>query len=288
MMDKNELIHAGLVLEGGGMRGIFTAGVLDCFLEHALYFDSCIGVSAGACHACSYLAGQHGRAFRTAVDYIGDRHYCSLYSLLTTGDLFGAKMLYEDIPRTLYPIDNPAFQRRGARFQVTVTNCITGQAEYPQIHDLMRDIQYVRASSSMPFVSRMVVLNGVPYLDGGIADSIPIRQSIRQGNLKNVVILTQPCGYRKQPNRLGSLAKLNYRKYPRLTAAIERRHLVYNDTLAFLRQEELSGSVFVLRPEAPLGLSRTEKDLQKLTAAYDLGHAQAEKQLDALGRYLGI
>lgn len=286
MMERSGLIPAGLVLEGGGMRGVFTAGVLDLFLEQGLFFERCIGVSAGACHACSYLAGQRGRAFRTAVDYLDDRHYCGLYSLLTTGDLFGAKMLYEDIPQRLYPIDNAAFQARGAGFQVAVTNCVTGRAEYPQVRDLVADIQYIRASSSMPFVSRLVLLDGKPYLDGGIADSIPIRQSIRQGNTKNVVVLTQPRGYRKPANHMGSAAKLKYRRYPRLAAAIENRHLVYNDTLAFLREKELAGEVFVIRPELPLGLGRAEKDREKLQRAYDLGHAQAEKQLDALLRYL--
>ncbi len=280
-MDKSALI-----LEGGGMRGVFTAGVLDFFLEQQLTFDYCIGVSAGACHACSYLAGQKGRAFATATNYLHNKHYCGLYSLLTTGDIFGVKFIYDDIPNRLYPIDNATFLKSKTVFQSVITNCITGQAEYPQIHDLKKDVQYIHASASLPFVSRLVTINGTPYLDGGIADSIPIRQAQKQGARKNVVILTRPANYRKPPNKHKLLMQLRYAHYPRFIAAMQNRHNVYNNTLNELDRMEQQQQVFIIRPNAALDVGRIEKNLQKLHAAYQMGYRQAKEQYPALLRYL--
>ena len=280
-MDKTALI-----LEGGGMRGVFTAGVLDFFLEQRLIFDNCIGVSAGACHACSYLAGQKGRAFSTATDYLHDRHYCGLYSLLTTGDIFGVKLIYEDIPNRLYPIDNEAFLKNKTVFQSVITNCITGQAEYPRIHDLKKDILYIRASASLPFVSRLVTINGIPYLDGGIADSIPIRQAQKQGARKSVVILTRPAGYRKPPNHHRLLMHLRYANYPNFITAMQNRHNVYNNTLNELNRLERHRQVFIIRPDAALNISRVEKNVQKLQTAYQAGYQKAKERYPALLRYL--
>ncbi|PWL53768.1 MAG: patatin family protein [Clostridiales bacterium] len=276
----------GLILEGGGMRGVFTAGVLDFFLDQGIHFSKCLGVSAGACHACSYLAGQRGRAFAISTDYLDDRRYCSLYSLLTTGDLFGVQLAYHEIPDRLYPIDNAAFRRSGAAFQAVVTNCETGKAEYPVIRDLKKDIDYVRASSSLPLLANIVTLNGRPYLDGGIADSIPLRRSIRQGCVKNVVVLTQHRAYRKQKNKLLPLLKVKYRAYPQLLRAVETRHLRYNRTLLTVAAEERSGRAFVIAPPQPLGLGRIEKDREKLKAAYQSGYDEAARRYTALKAFL--
>ncbi|MDO5089503.1 MAG: patatin family protein, partial [Leptotrichiaceae bacterium] len=154
----------GLVLEGGGLRGIFTAGVLDFFLEKNIEFDRCIGVSAGSCHACSYLSKQYKRAYNVSVDYLDDKRYCSIYSLIKTGDLFGADFLYREIPDVLNPIDNEAYLKNNTEFQAVITNCHTGKAEYPYINDMKKDVNYIRASSSLPFLSQMVRINGELYL----------------------------------------------------------------------------------------------------------------------------
>ena len=276
----------GLILEGGGMRGVYTAGVLDFFLDKGILLDNCFGVSAGACHACSYLAGQRGRAFATAVDYLGDKRYCSLHSLITTGDMFGAEMLYETIPKELYPIDNASFLKNTAVFQAVVTNCETGKAEYPVIKDLLRDIGYVRASSSLPLVSRIVKIGGKPYLDGGIADSIPVRQSVLQGNLKNVVVLTRHRQYRKGENKLMPLLKMKYKAYPKLVESLQSRHIRYNETLEYIAGEEQKGNLFVIAPQEPLGLSRVEKNREKLQKAYETGYADARRSFSAVKGFI--
>lgn len=280
------MANPALILEGGGMRGIFTAGVLDFFLDAGFRFPSVLGVSAGACHACSFLAGQRGRAYETVARYLDDKRYCSLYSLVTTGDLFGAKMLYETIPRELYPIDNDAFLKHPVRFQAVVTNCLTGRAEYPEVRDLLEDLVYVRASSSLPAVSRMVPIKGGLYLDGGIADSIPLLQSMRQGNRKNVVVLTRHREYRKEPNSLMPLLRLKYRRYPELVHSLETRHVRYNDALHLVKREEEQGNALVIAPAAPLDLGRIEKDRRKLRAVYEQGYAAAKRQEDALRAFL--
>lgn len=285
-MSNNKPPQSGLVLEGGGMRGVFTAGVLDFFLENKLEFDSCIGVSAGACHACSFLAGQHKRAFAVSVNYLRDRRYCSLQSLLTTGDLFGAKMLYETIPNELYPIDNEAFLKNQTQFYVVVTNCNTGDAEYYRVQDLRKDVAAVRASSSLPMLSRMVALGGAQYLDGGLSDSIPVRQSIKQGNAKNVVVLTQHKGYRKKESGMLPLLRVKYRNYPALLRQMEHRHTTYNNTLTFIEEQQALGNVFVIQPQQPLGIGRIEKNAEKLAAGYEEGRAQAACDYAALLAYL--
>lgn len=278
----------GLILEGGGMRGIFTAGVLDFFLDNNITFDSCIGVSAGSCHACSYLAGQRRRAYETAVNYLDDKRYCSVYSLITTGDLFGAKMLYHTIPTELNPIDNDSFLRNPAEFRAVITNCITGEAEYPVISDLLRDIEYVRASSSLPLVSRFVMLNNIPYLDGGISDSIPLKKSMELGCSKNVVVLTRDASYRKPPNEFQWISDIFYRKYPNLLKRMKFRHDDYNQTLDFISEAERSGNAFVIRPPETIALKRIEKNKEKLEITYNMGYKEAEKNFKALTEYLKI
>lgn len=280
-------MNIGLILEGGGMRGAFTAGVLDVFLEHPeLRFTSCIGVSAGACHACSFVAGQKGRAFAVSSDYLNDWHYCSLRSLLLTGDLFGADFLYRKIPEELYPIDNQAFLKKGIRFYAVVTNCRTGKAEYMPVRDLIKDISAVQASSSLPIVSRMVAIGNEYYLDGGIADAIPVEQSIRMGNSKNVVILTQPRDYRKEKNKALPLIRIQYAKYPRLVEAMEKRHLEYNRVLTLLESEEAAGRALVIAPKEKLPIKRVERSKDKLLVAYNLGRCAAEEKLPQLKRFL--
>ncbi|MDD6155345.1 MAG: patatin family protein [Eubacteriales bacterium] len=277
-----------VIFEGGAMRGIFTAGVIDYFLDRGIKFDNVIGVSAGACHACSYVSGQRGRAYTTSTEYLKDPRYCSLESLRKTGDMFGADFLYREIPEKLYPIDNEAFMNSGVKFQVAVTNCITGEAEYPYVRDLSKDMQYVRASSSMPVLARMVPLNGYVYMDGGIADSIPVKQAEKQGSSKNVVVLTQPRGYRKKKASplIMSVIKAKYRDYPQMIKALESRTEVYNDTLDYIDREEKAGRLFVIAPLGSLDIGRTEKNKAKLKKAYNEGYFVAEGLGDRLKAYL--
>lgn len=274
----------GLILEGGGMRGVYTAGVLDFFLEHGVSFDSCYAVSAGACHGCSYLSGQQGRALRVTVDYLEDKRYCSIYSLLTTGDIFGADMAYNQIPNYLDPYDYEAFKKRKANFYVVVTNCRTGQPEYVPVEEMVEGLLAVRASSSLPLLSRMVTIKGTEYLDGGIADSIPLRKSQSDGHDKNVVVLTQAVDYRKKPNQLMPFIRIRYRKYPALVRQMERRYQQYNETLDYIGREEKAGRVLVIRPGKPVNIGRLEKDRNKLMVLYREGYEDAKaKHQDLIG-----
>lgn len=278
----------GLILEGGGMRGVFAAGVIDYLLDAGLNFDNVIGVSAGACHGCSFVSGQRGRAYATNTDYLDRKEYCSFYNLRKTGDMFGAEFLYHTIPQELYPIDNETFKKSGVKFQATVTNCRTGQAEYPQIRDLLGDVEWIRASSSLPFLANMVEIDGGLYMDGGIADSIPLARSIWQGNEKNVVVLTRPRGYRKKKSSsaVRLLMKRKYREFPEMVKAYENRYLTYNTALELADEEEAAGRAVVIAPMGDLDIGRTEKNPEKLRKGYLEGYYVAEAAGEKLKAFL--
>lgn len=279
-------MDAGLVLEGGGMRGIYTVGVLEYFMEQGLYFKNTYGVSAGSCHGASYLSKQKMRAYRISLNYLGDKHYCSLYSLLTTGDLFGADMCYRQIPDELDPFDYEEYEKRQGTFYGVVTNCRTGKAEYLPIEDMHRDIQIIRASSSLPLMARMVEIEGEKYLDGGISDSIPVKRARQDGNDKIVVILTRDASYRKGPNSLMPVLKARYRKYPKLVKALEERHIMYNKALSYIREGEKAGKIFVFRPAVPVEFNRIEKDRKKLIGLYQQGYEDAKAHYEELMAFL--
>ncbi|MDL2233372.1 patatin family protein [Ruminococcaceae bacterium OttesenSCG-928-L11] len=281
------MIQAGLILEGGGMRGAYTAGVLDCFLEEGIAFPSIYGVSAGACHACSFLSGQKGRALRTVTDYSRDKNYAGLYSLLKTGDFFGVQMIYRDIPQRLIPFDYDAFVANPAHFYVTVTNLVTGEPEYWDAADLRTDMIYVQASSSLPLLSRTVTIDGKPYLDGGIADSIPLARSILDGNRQNVVVLTRHKGYRKTSTSMKTLMRMKYRQYPAFVQRMCSRHIQYNNDLDLVEAEEASGNALVIRPQKPVEIGRLEKDPAKLKALHREGYEDAKACLDKLHSLAG-
>ena len=278
----------GLIFEGGGMRGIFAAGVIDYFLDNDIRFENVYGVSAGACHACSYVCGQRGRAYATSTDYLGNPDYCSVHSLRKTGDMFGADFIYHRIPEELYPIDNEAFLESGINFKVAITNCITGEAEYPQIRDMHGDMEYVRASASIPVLSRMVPLDGYVYIDGGIADSIPVIQSEKDGNEKNVVVLTRPRGYRKTSTGAAMpILRAKYGRYPKMLAALKKRARVYNATLDHIWRGVDDGSIFVIAPMGPLDIGRTELNKDKLRKAYEEGYYVAEGLNEKMREFIG-
>ena len=280
------MIEAGLVVEGGGMRGVYTAGVLDYFMEKNLYFDDCYGVSAGACHISSYVSKQIGRSMKVTLDYINDKRYCSVNSLIKTGDMFGVEMLYDIIPNKLELYDYDTFNKFKGNFYSVVTNCKTGKAEYMKIKDMKKDIIAVRASSSLPLLSRIVEINGKEYLDGGITDSIPIKKSIKDGHKKNVVILTRDKTYRKSKPKFLSFFKLKYKKYPNLVKAIENRYKMYNETLDFLEEEKAKNKVFIIQPKLPVKISRIEKDKDKLKALYNQGYEDAKEIYEDLMKFL--
>lgn len=276
----------GLVIEGGGMRGIFAAGVLEYLLDNGIKVDYVIGVSAGACHGCSYVSGQKGRAFAVCTDYMDDPRYGSVQSLLKTGDYFGKKFMYHTIPEELNPVDNESFKKSGIRFEVGVFNCITGESEYPEIKDMFEDVDWIAASASLPLFAKMVDIGGYQYMDGGLSDSIPVKHAQEIGCDKVIVILTRERGYRKAASKSIPLIKAKYKDYPKLIEALKRRHTVYNETLEYIDEEEKKGNVFVIAPVKDLGVGRLEKDRNKLKNAYLEGYYVTESYGDKLKEFL--
>ena len=280
------MYQAGLILEGGGMKGIYTAGVLDFFMEKEILFSDCYGVSAGACHLCSYLSGQHKRAYRISVNYLDMKQYCGPGSLFTTGDLFGVDMCYGLIPDYLDPYDFEAFTRYEGRAYAVATNIRTGEPAYLPLKDMHKDIIAVRASSSMPLVSRNVKIDGELYLDGGISDSIPIRQSIRDGNRKNVVVMTKEEGFVRQPTSQLALIKARYFKYPKVTELMAQRHIDYNEQVEYIMRQQQEGKAFVIRPRQASNVGRVEKDRERLQKLYQEGYDDAAGCFQELMEFL--
>lgn len=282
------MVQAGLVLEGGGMKGIYTAGVLDFFLDKGLEFPAVYGVSAGACHMASFLSKQRGRALDISIDYLDSRRYCSAESLLTSGDLFNVDMCYHLIPEYLYPYDYDAFNRYPGEAYSVVTNIATGEPEYLRIQDMKTQIDFLRASASLPLVSRTVKIDGKPYLDGGISDSIPLRRSIEDGHAKNVVIMTKEEGYVRKPADPAQLAliKVRYLKYPKVYELMQERHIHYNETLRFIEEKKAAGQAFVIRPKKAGNVNRIERDKEKMRALYEEGYRDAEDSCEQLLAFL--
>lgn len=278
-------MKTGLVIEGGGVRGIYAAGVLDAFMEHELTFDGVIGVSAGAIHACSYLSNQKGRSLRYYMKYCNDPRFMSVRSWLTTGDIVGAEFCYHELPDKLDIYDHEAFLENETPFYVTCTNVETGEAEYIQLTDMRKQIEYLRASASLPYVSRIVELDGTKYLDGASSDSIPVEAFQKMGYQKNVLILTRDAAYRKKPSfRL--LPKLIYRKYPKFAEVLLNRFIDYNKTTKKILQLEEEGKVFAIRPKESLNIGRMEKDAENVKRVYETGYADAIKQMEELKKWL--
>lgn len=280
------LYQAGLVLEGGGMKGVYTAGVLDFFLDHGIDFAKCYGVSAGACHLCSYLSKQKGRAYAVVTDYLEDKNYWGPYSLLKTGDLFNVDMCYHQIPERLNPFDYDTYAQNQSKGYAVVTNIETGLAEYLPMKDLHTDIDAVRASASLPLVSRNVRIGGSLYLDGGLADPIPLLHSITDGNRKNVVVMTKETGYRRKPSGQLGLLKARYAKYPKVYELMKNRHIEYNRTLDFLEEQVRQKTAFVIRPRVKSDVGRIEKDVTKLRVLYQEGYDEAAERFEELMAYL--
>ena len=278
-------MKTGLVLEGGGFRGIYAAGVLDVFLENRISPDGVIGVSAGAANGCSFLSGQKGRSIDYHTKYCTDPRFVSLKSFLKTGDVVGADFAYHELPEKLAPYDYEAFDKCGIPFFVTVANLETGKPEYIKINDMLADIDYLRASASLPYFSRIVEINGKKYLDGGCADSIPIKAFREMGFERNIIVLTRHDGYEKKQEH-GLLAKLLYKKYPEFVKALLGLSERYNRTLEYIRELEKNGEVFVIRPSRPLTIGRMEHDPERVRAVYEIGVEDATREMSALKSWL--
>ncbi|MBQ8803851.1 MAG: patatin family protein [Tyzzerella sp.] len=264
-------MKTGLVLEGGGMRGIYTAGVLDAFLENNIEFDGVIGVSAGAIHGCSFVSRQKGRSIRYYKKYCKDPRFMSFRSLILTGDFVGADFCYHELPEKLDIYDYDTFNKSNTKFYVPCTDLETGKALYKHMTDMHEEIDYLRASASLPYFSKPVILDGKKYLDGAVADSVPVKAFQEMGYERNVVVLTREDGYVKKPEHAG-LSKIGYRKYPAFVKALQNRHMNYNETLKEIKQLEADGKVLVIRPAEPLNIGRLESDPEKIEAIYNIGY----------------
>ncbi|MBQ3268843.1 MAG: patatin family protein [Clostridia bacterium] len=280
-------MKTGLLLEGGAMRGMFTCGVLDVFMEKDVEFDGAAGISAGAVFGCNYKSRQLGRVVRYNKRYSRDPRYCSLRSLIRTGDLYGVDFCYREIPDVLDPFDRAAFKENPMAFYIGATDIETGEIVYHRCSDGGEaDIQWMRASASMPLASRPVALEGRLLLDGGIVDAVPLAYMEGQGYDRNVAVLTQPKGYVKKPSRALPLIRLALRRYPKAAEAMAARHARYNALMDAIDAREAAGTLLTIRPAASPGISRTEKDPEELERVYRLGRRAAEEKLEEVRAFL--
>lgn len=277
----------GLVMEGGAMRGLFTAGVTDVLMENGITFDGAVGVSAGACFGCNYKSGQRGRAIRYNLRFCRDKRYCSVYSLIRTGDMFGAEFCYHTMPDELDIFDYNEYNKNPMEFYVVCTDVETGKPVYKRLNTLDSEkLEWIRASASMPLASRIVEIDGRKLLDGGISDSIPLGFMERHGYDKNIVILTQPRDYEKKDSKSFSLIKRAYKNYPALVKAYGNRPKMYNEQLKSIRQSESEGKAYVIAPPAPLPIGHVEHNPDKLLEVYRIGRNTAMKYMDEIIEFM--
>lgn len=279
----------GLIMEGGAMRGMFTCGVCDIFMENNITFDGAVGVSAGAAFGCNYKSKQNGRAIRYNMKYCRDKRYSSLGSLIKTGNIYNTDFCYGVIPNELDKFDNEVYDKNPMEFYVVCTDVETGEAVYHKYTGREESgFDWIRASASMPVVSKIVEIDGRKLLDGGIADSIPVKFLENMGYDKNIAILTQPIDYVKTKNKLMPVIKRMYSKYPSFVKVVGNRHIMYNKELEYIKQREAQGELLVIRPSKRLPVSRMEKNPDKLKLAYEIGRKTAEERLSAVKKYLNI
>lgn len=269
--------NIGLVLEGGGMRGVFTSGVLDAFMKHSLYFPYVVAVSAGACNGLSYMSRQPRRARYSNIDMLQKYGYISLKNLLTQGSIFDPNILYDRFPNEIVPFDYDAYRNNPATFEMVTTNCLTGRAEYlSEKRDAARMTAIAKASSSLPYVAQITEVDGVPMLDGGITDSIPVVRAIDMGYSPNVVVLTRNRGFRSAEPDF-KVPRLFYKEYPRLRVALSHHVEAYNQQLELIERMEDWGEVIVIRPQRPMEVDRLCRDTAKLERLYEEGFAEGER-----------
>lgn len=279
-------LKIGLVLEGGGMRGLFTAGVLDYLMDIKAQPDYCIGVSAGACNGVSFVSGQRGRNKRINIEYAGDKRYVSVQNLFRQKSMFGMDFIFNDIPNKLDLFDYDAFAASPIAFVTGVSDVETGKPAYFSKEAIRHDSTVLRASSSIPVFSPIVTFRGGKYLDGGTTDPIPVRKALEDGCDKVIVVLTRDRNYVKSPEKMRSIYRHILKDYPNMIAALDHRHEVYNDTLAYLRELERNGTALVIAPAQEVTLGRFDNSREKLEALYEQGYQQAKLHDAALKKFL--
>ena len=278
----------GLVLEGGAMRGLYTCGIIDVMMEHNVWPDGLIGVSAGAAFGCNMKSRQPGRAIRYNMRFARDARYSGLRSLITTGNYFNAEFAYHTVPRDYDVFDVEAFETNPMVFTVVCTDVETGKAVYKTLDTCNRDCyDWIRASASMPLASHVVELEGHKLLDGGVSDSIPLEQMERMGYERNVVVLTQPADFVKVPTPMMPVMRLALRKYPNMVQALADRHLMYNQQLDYVRRAEAEGRCLVIRPEKKIPIGHISHDADQMRLVYKMGRTQGEASIDAIRAFLG-
>lgn len=276
----------GLVLEGGGMRGLYTIGVLDYFMENNLKFPYVTGVSAGACNGISYVSGQIGRSLRVNTEYISDKRYISFENFVKTKSLFGMDFLFDTIPNHLEIFDNDAFLKSDIEFTTGVTNVITGKSEFFPKEAVGHNIDILKASSSIPLFSPMVKINGNYYLDGGTSCPIPIKQAFKDGCDKVIVVLTREREYLKSPEKFRFIYKKAFSDYPKMIELLDKRHNIYNETLEFIRECEKDGKAIVIAPKNPPAIDRFEKNKEKLIAFYNEGKQDTKEKMKEISQFM--
>ncbi len=279
----------GLVMEGGAMRGLFTAGVIDVLMENEITFDGAVGVSAGAAFGCNYKSNQPRRVIRYNTRFCHDKRFCSVSSLVKTGDMFGADFCYHEIPNKLDIFDYKTFNESPMEFYVVCTDITTGKPVYRRCRVADdNELEWIRASASMPLASRIVEVGGMKLLDGGISDSIPLKFMEKTGYEKNVVILTQPRNYVKKKNNIMPLMKIAMRKYPQLINAMNNRHIMYNDELKYIRSSEQQGKAYVIAPDEKLPVGHIEHNQDILLEVYRIGRMTAMNKINEIKEFLDI
>ena len=272
-------MKTGLVLEGGGMRGLFTAGVLDVMMERDIKVDGIVGVSAGACFGCNYLSKQPGRILRYNINMINEPRYMSLRNFLRTGNLMDGEFAYHTLPDEIDIFDRETYAQSDVEYHIVCTDVLTGEPVYKRLTPPAdyEFLEWLRASSSLPLVSKPVEVGGRLMLDGGMSDSIPLKYFQDQGFERNIVVLTQPLGFTKKRTKLMPLFRIFMRKYPAIIEVMNRRHLMYNAQLAYLAQEEKAGRITIIAPDDTLPIGRTEQNAERMKQVYQMGRKAAEK-----------
>jgi predicted patatin/cPLA2 family phospholipase len=279
--------QVGLVLEGGGMRGVYTAGVLEYFLEQELFFPYVIGVSAGACNAASYLSKQKGRNKTVTIKYASDPRYISWRNYFKNRQFFGMDFIFDEIPNKHVPFHYDVFYNAPSEFVIGTTDCHTGEPVYFKKQDYGQDmLKVLRASSSLPFIAPEISFQNRLLLDGGISDPIPIKKAQTDGYAKNIVVLTRNQGYRKKPGKFHFLVNRKYPEYRGLQEALQNRYRIYNAEMAYLEKEEEKGDVFIIRPSMPLKVGRMERDPRKLEELYNQGYADAKSAYGDIRKWM--
>lgn len=282
-------MKTGIIMEGGAMRGMFTAGVTDVLMENDITFDGAIGVSAGAAFGSNLKSKQIGRAARYNLKYCRDKRYCSLRSLIFTGDYYGADFCYHQLPDKLDPFDTETFDNNPMEFYAVCTDVYTGKPVYKKCEKAGYELyEWIRASASLPLAARIVDVGGMRLLDGGISDSVPLKFFESIGYDRNIIILTQPKGYIKQKSSFIPLISVLFRKYPNIIKALKDRHNMYNETIKYICEKEEKGEVLVIRPKEALPIKRTEHTKDKLETVYETGRTVALERLDEIKNFLNI